>query len=70
MKVSELIKELERLAKDDDPEVIVNVNSYYKSYSVASESIFQVTRYTGDEIRLFISLNKGLVVREKGNKNR
>ena len=65
MKVSELIKELERLAKDDDPEVVVAIGSYYRTYPISYENIFQLNRYGGQEIRLAASIGEGFVVRKK-----
>ena len=65
MKASEVIKQLERLAGEDDPEVVVSVGSNYKSSFFAYEEIFGANRYTGKEIRLCVSLDKKFIVREK-----
>ncbi len=66
MKASELIKELERLMKDDDPEVVVAIGSYYSAFPISYEDVYQLNRYTGNEIRLEASLGEGFVIRKKG----
>jgi hypothetical protein len=68
MKASELIAELNGLAKDDDPEVVISIRSYYKSYTLSFEPITQLDRYTGDEVRIQTSLGEGFIVREKKSK--
>ncbi len=66
MKVSELIKELERLDKGEDVEVVVAVGSAYKRYPVSYEDIFMLNRYSGQELRICVSLGEEFVVRAKG----
>lgn len=70
MKVSELISELQRLAKDDDPDVVVSVGSYYKVGSFTFSKISDLNRYTGHEIRLRISIGEEFVIRKKAKNGR
>ena len=68
MKASELVAELQRLAKEDDPEIVISIGSYYKSHTVSFETITNLYRYTVEEIRIATSLGEGFVVREKKTK--